>query len=86
MVFKSLIPALVAIMMTGTALAHSPEKVRDDAKNRQAAQKVRCEKFLARPDKELDKSSPVIQAMLKRCQAQDEGSKDGEGEHDQGHH
>lgn len=86
MLCKSLAVAVLAVFMTSAALAHSPEKVRKNAKEQRVEQQARCDKFLARPDNELDKSSPIIQAMLKRCQTQGEDSAERGGDDDHGHH
>jgi hypothetical protein len=41
--------------------AHSPDKVRKQAK------KPQCEAFLKTPREEIDASDPVTRAMMKKC-------------------
>lgn len=86
MISKPLATALVAVFMSGSVLAHSPDKVRKNAEKQRAEQQARCDKFLAQSGEELDKSSAIIQAMLQRCQKQYKDNAAREGNNDHSHH
>ncbi len=75
----------MTLLLSSISLAHSPDKMREKAKEKREAQREQCEKFLDRPAHELDSSSPIIQAMLKRCEPYQMKEEEGEeSQHD--HH
>ena len=52
---------LLVLLFSTTTSAHSPDKVRKQAK------KPQCEAFLKTPREEMDVSDPVARAMMKKC-------------------
>ena len=52
---------VLALLFSTMTSAHSPDKVRKQAK------KPQCEAFLKTPREEIDASDPVTRAMMKKC-------------------
>lgn len=74
---KLLSLVIVAVLLSSISVAHSPDKMSEKAKEKREALREQCEKFLERPAHELDASSPIIQAMLKRCEPYQENADKG---------
>ncbi len=80
-----IVPTLaLALLFSTTTSAHSPDKVRKQAK------KPQCEAFLKKPKEEMDASDPVTRAMMKKCEVEQQDQTESKGnaasENDEHHH
>lgn len=64
---------LLTLLLSTTTSAHSPDKVRKQAK------KAQCEDFLKTPREVMDASDPVTRAMMKKCGVEERYQTDSKG-------